>query len=165
MVTAAWIVLDQAVKVLAVAELSDGPVDLGFMMLRLVRNPNAAFGLRIPGIPGLYAIVGVVVLVLVVRALRHVDRLSVAAVYGLITGGAIGNLVDRFVRDPGFPSGHVVDMFDLGWFPVFNVADAGITVGVLLMLVLVWRIEEEERRLAALPRRPSVRPDTASPRR
>lgn len=163
MVAVAWIVLDQATKILAVAELSDGPVDLPIMDLRLVFNPNAAFG--IPGFPGMFLIVGVVVLIIVVRALRAVDRLSVAAVYGLITGGAVGNLIDRVARDPGFPSGHVVDMFDLGWWPVFNVADIGITCGAALLLVLMWRVEHEEREHAARQRPPSVRPDTASPRR
>lgn len=163
MVGVAWIVLDQATKILAVAELSDGPIDLPVIDLRLVFNPNAAFG--IPGFPGMFLIVGVVVLVIVVRALRSVDRLSLAAVYGLISGGAVGNLIDRVVREPGFPSGHVVDMFDPGWFPVFNVADIGITVGAALLLLLMWRVEHEERQLAARQRPPSVRPDTASPRR
>ena len=163
MVAGAWIVLDQAVKVLAVAELSDRTIDLGFMDLRLVYNPNAAFG--IPGFPGMFVIIGIFVLVLIIRALRRTDRLSIAAVYGLITGGAVGNLIDRVIRPPGFPSGYVVDMFDLRWWPVFNVADAGITVGAVLMLVLVWRMEEEQRRLEEQPRRRAVRPDTASPRR
>lgn len=163
MVALAWIILDQAVKILAVAELTDRSVDLGVIDLRLVYNPNAAFG--IPGFPGMFLIVGVIVLILIVRTLRSVDRLSMAAVYGLVTGGAVGNLVDRVVREPGFPSGHVVDMFDPGWFPVFNVADAGISVGVVLLLILVWRMENEERERERLPRRPAVRPDTASPRR
>jgi signal peptidase II len=163
MVAGAWIVLDQATKVIAVAELSDRTIDLGVMDLRLVYNPNAAFG--IPGFPGMFVIIGVVVLVLIIRALRQTDRLSIAAVYGLITGGAMGNVIDRVIRAPGFPSGHVVDMFDLRWWPVFNVADAGITVGAVLMLILVWRIEQEQRRLEQQPRRRAVRPDTASPRR
>ena len=163
MVAVAWVVLDQATKIIAVAELSDRTIDLGIMDLRLVYNPNAAFG--IPGFPGMFILIGAVVLVLVVRALRRVDRLSVAAVFGLISGGAIGNVIDRIVREPGFPAGHVVDMFDFRWFPVFNVADIGITVGATLMLILVWRIENEERLLAEQPRRPAIRPDTASPRR
>lgn len=162
-VAAAWIVLDQATKVLAVALLSDGPVDLGPLDLRLVRNPNAAFG--IPGIPGMFIVIGVIVLVVVVRALRRVDRLSLAVVYGLLTGGAVGNVLDRIFRAPGFPQGAVVDLFDLGWWPVFNVADAGLTLGATGMVLLLWRVEREERQLEAQPRRPAVRPDPASPRR
>ena len=163
MVAGAWVLLDQAVKVLAVAKLSDRTVDLGLMDLRLVRNPNAAFG--IPGFPGMFLLIGVIVLVVVVRVLRRTDRLSAAAVYGLLTGGALGNLVDRVVRAPGFPSGHVVDMFDLGWFPVFNIADAGLSIGAILMILLAWRLEAEERESSSAPRRRAVRPDTASPRR
>jgi signal peptidase II len=57
---------------------------------------------------------------------------SVAA--GLVLGGAIGNLVDRVFRSPGFLSGAVIDFIDLRWWPVFNLADAAITCGCLLLL-------------------------------
>lgn len=162
-VAAIWAVLDQATKVLAVELLSDGPVNLGIMDLRLIRNPNAAFG--IPGFTGLFLIVTVVVIVMIVRLLPRTDRLSLAFAYGLVTGGAIGNAIDRIFRFPGFPSGHVVDFLDLRWWPVFNLADAGITVGATLVVLLLMRVDREEREAEA--RRAahrSVRPETGSPR-
>ncbi|HSJ44921.1 MAG TPA: signal peptidase II [Euzebyales bacterium] len=162
-VAAAILVCDQATKGIAVAELSARVIDLGLMDLRLVRNPNAAFG--IPGFSGMFPIVAVVVVIMIVRALPDTDRLSSAAGYGLLTGGALGNAIDRVARYPGLPNGYVVDFFDLRWFPVFNIADSAIVCGALALGVLLMRAEREERRLANAPRRPSVRPDTSTPRR
>lgn len=162
-VAGAVVVCDQATKGLAVAELSDRVVDLGFMDLRLIRNPNAAFD--IPGFPGMFLIVAVVVVTMIVRTLPSTDRLSLVVGYGLLTGGAIGNGIDRVARFPGFPSGHVVDFFDLRWFPVFNIADSAIVCGAIFLSVLLVLVEREERRHGRPPRRRSVRPDTGTPRR
>lgn len=158
-----WLLLDQATKVLAVAQLpatgvvgtSVGPVDL-----RLVRNPGGAFG--IPAFPALFLVVTILVVVLVARALPRTDRLSLAAVYGLVTGGALGNVTDRLLRPPGFPSGHVVDFFDIGWWPVFNVADIGIVLGAVGIAVLLTIVDREERAAAAArATHQSVRPEAA----
>lgn len=162
-IAVAVLVVDQATKAIAVVELSMRVIDLGFMDLRLVRNPNAAFD--IPGFPGMFLIVAVIVVTMIVRTLPATDRLSLAVGYGLLTGGAIGNGIDRVVRYPGFPSGHVVDFFDLRWFPVFNIADSAIVCGAIFLALLLMLAEREERRIAATPRRRSVRPDTGTPRR
>lgn len=163
-VALAIVVIDQATKAIAVAELSARVVDLGVMDLRLVRNPNAAFD--IPGFPGMFLLVAVVVLTMVVRTLPHTDRLSLAAGYGLLTGGALGNAIDRVARFPGFPNGYVVDFFDLRWYPVFNIADSAIVGGAIgLGLLLVIAERQERREAAAKPPRRSVRPDTGTPRR
>lgn len=155
------LVLDQATKYLAVDRLSDGTVvDLGFIDLRLVYNPGGAFGL--PGLPGMFVVVTAVVLVLVLRALPRTDRLGLATAYGLVTGGALGNLVDRLVRQPGFPNGEVVDFFDLGWWPVFNIADIAIVSGACLIALLLTAVDREERQdLRRRQSHRSVRPDTA----
>lgn len=154
------LVLDQSTKFAAESRLSGGRViDLGFIDLRLVYNPGGAFSL--PGFPGMFVIVTAVVLVLVLRALPHTDRLVLATAYGLVTGGAFGNLADRLFRAPGFPSGEVVDFFDLGWWPVFNIADMAIVVGaalIALWLTVVDREERHEARYRAGHR--SVRPHT-----
>jgi signal peptidase II len=55
-----------------------------------------------------------------------------------VLGGALGNLVDR-VR-----LGHVVDFIDLGWWPVFNLADSAVVLGVaLLVMISLTRVERE----------------------
>jgi signal peptidase II len=136
------VVADQLTKAYAVAVFGANPVDLGFVRLVEVRNPNAAFG--IPGFPGLFLLITVVVLVLVARALPRVPSPWVGAAYGLVVGGALGNATDRVVRAPGFPAGAVVDWIDLGWFPVFNLADSGITVGAVLLVLLLARSDGAE---------------------
>jgi len=55
---------------------------------------------------------------------------------GMILGGALGNLVDRFFRSPGPLRGHVVDFFSVGWWPVFNVADPAVVGGAILLVGL-----------------------------
>jgi signal peptidase II len=163
-VAVAVLVVDQATKTLAVFELDDRVIDLGFMDLRLIRNPNAAFD--VPGFPGMFLLIAVVVITVIIRTLPTTDRLSLAAGYGLLTGGAIGNGIDRAARFPGFPAGHVVDFFDLRWFPVFNIADSAIVCGAIFLALLLLRADREERQLQAVSEsRQSVRPETGTPRR
>ncbi len=59
-------------------------------------------------------------------------------------GGAIGNLIDRITI------GHVVDFISVGTFPVFNVADSSITIGVVVLIFGVWYQEQRERKEKAL---------------
>jgi signal peptidase II len=144
-VAGGWLVADQVTKALAVALLErQAPFGLGVFDLRLIRNPGGAFG--IPGaFPGLFVAVTVIVVALVARALPRTDQWPLALAYGLVTGGALGNVVDRIVRAPGFPSGHVVDFIDLRWWPVFNLADVGICVGAGMIVLLLGRAERAER--------------------
>jgi len=128
--------IDQLTKSWALASLRDGPIDLFWTLrLRLTFNTGAAFSLG-SGFPWLFAGLGVVVLAaLAVLVLRSDISRGPAAGLGLIAGGAVGNLVDRLLRDH---DGAVVDFVDLQWWPVFNVADASISVGVIVLL-LTWR--------------------------
>ena len=77
-------------------------------------------------------------LVFVVGALLYAPKLTKkweAIGIGLIAGGALGNLCDRLFREPGFWFGHVVDYISVGNFAVFNLADAAITVGVVVYFI------------------------------
>lgn len=155
------VLLDQATKYLAERRLPTPPgkIDLGFFDLRLVYNPGGAFGLR--AAPGVFLVVTVIVMVLVIRALPRTDRLGLAVAYGLVTGGAIGNLIDRIFRAPGFPRGEVVDFIDLRWWPVFNFADIGIVSGALLIaLLLTIADREEQAQERARAHHRSIRPET-----
>ena len=58
---------------------------------------------------------------------------------GLVVGGAMGNLLDRFSRGPGLLDGAVVDFIDVQWWPIFNVADIAICVGAGLLAILSFR--------------------------
>jgi signal peptidase II len=84
--------------------------------------------------------------VVLVAVGRSVDRTAIAVALGLVLGGALGNLADRLFRSPGFGRGSVVDFVDLRWWPVFNVADAAITCGcVVLVLLSLGRSPAEHR--------------------
>ncbi len=70
---------------------------------------------------------------------------SVVVAVGLVVGGAIGNLIDRAFRtDTGFLKGGVVDFIDLQWWPVFNIADAAIVVGGVMMFWLGLKSSKDE---------------------
>lgn len=161
-----WLLLDQGTKILSVEllEAQGRVVNLGFVDLNVIRNMGGAFG--IPGIPGIFIAVTVVVIALVVRALPRTDRLSLAVAYGLVCGGALGNVADRLFRAPGFPSGAVVDFIDLRWWPIFNLADIGIVTGAVTIAILLTVIDREQRREGQGPEGDdSVRPGTATPGR
>jgi signal peptidase II len=70
--------------------------------------------------------------VLLVVGTRSVETPWAAVGLGLLVGGAVGNLADRLVGGHG---GAVVDFIDLQWWPAFNVADAAITCGAVLLVV------------------------------
>lgn len=164
LVAAAVVALDQLTKLYAVEVFGPNPVDLGVVRLVDVRNPNAAFS--IPGFPGLFLAVTVIVVVLVLRNLPRTESAGLAAAYGLVVGGALGNATDRVVRDPGFPAGGVVDWIDLGWFPVFNAADSAITVGAGLLILLLARLdrrEREQQRTAEVSAGHAARPEPEGP--
>jgi signal peptidase II len=84
----------------------------------------------------------------VVTAFRHRSILACVAV-GLILGGALGNLTDRAVRG-SWLRGHVVDFVDPHVWPIFNVADASIVVGALL-LALSGALTDRRERLSQVP--------------
>jgi signal peptidase II len=130
------LVLDQATKALIVAAIgpaqSASAINLvgGWMSLEYVENRGAAFGLFFGVGPLLPVVAVAVLLVLAWRVLRSPQQplLNVVA-FGLILGGALGNLVDRF------RFGFVVDFVSVGWWPNFNLADSAICLGVVLMLL------------------------------
>jgi signal peptidase II len=140
-VAATVIVLDQISKVIAVAVLQDGTVvgviD-GVLQLRLVRNPGAAFSFA-TGMTAVFTAIAVVVIVVILRLSRKVTSLPWAVAFGGLLGGAIGNLIDRVLREPAPLRGHVVDFLELPHWPVFNLADSVIVGSAVLMAWLSLR--------------------------
>lgn len=134
------LVADQLTKSWAVNALADGHIiDLvSTLRFRLAFNTGMSFSLG-SGSGALIAPLALVVVgAMLWMARRMTSRLGLAAV-GLIAGGAIGNVVDRVFRSgDGFLGGGVVDFIDLQWWPVFNVADMGVVVGAVLLLISTW---------------------------
>ncbi|MFW2513525.1 signal peptidase II [Demequina sp. SO4-13] len=138
LVALAVIALDQITKQWALSALEPGqkqPVLGDLLSFQLVFNSGAAFSLG-DGYTWVMTIIAAAVTVgLVVFARRAQSRLAVS-LFGIGLGGAIGNLIDRLLRDPGFGQGHVVDMINYnGWF-VGNVADLAI-VGVAAVVLVM----------------------------
>ncbi len=131
--TAAVVTLDQLTKAWALRALADGPVHLIWTLrLDLSFNSGAAFGLGRGLAPLLVAVGVVLVAVLLTVGGRAVTSSAGGVALGLVLGGAVGNLADRVLRAHG---GAVVDFIDFQWWPAFNVADAAISCGALLLIV------------------------------
>jgi signal peptidase II len=121
-------------------EFADGPLTLipGFLQLTFTENPGAAFSLFRNG-GFLLGIAAIAVTGALIWSLRRERPLLETIAYGLIVGGALGNLVDRVLRGPGLLDGKVIDWVNLWWIPTFNVADMSITIAVSLLLIQTWR--------------------------
>jgi signal peptidase II len=146
LVAALLVAADQITKYLVVSNLglyeswTPIPALKGRLDIHYVTNTGAAFGLFQNG--GLFfVIVAVVVSLIILLYYRHLAdgqwliRLSL----GLQLGGAVGNLIDRIRL------GHVIDFIDVHFWPVFNVADSAIVVGVFLLAFLLLREDYAER--------------------
>ena len=135
----AVVVADQLTKHWAVNELVDRDIDV-FWTLRfnLSFNTGMAFsqGENLGPVIGVLALGVVVALLLSLK--RQPGRLTDVAV-GLIIGGAIGNVIDRLFRQEAWLRGGVVDFIDFQWFPIFNIADMGVTIGGALLVIASWR--------------------------
>lgn len=119
----------------AADRLLPGRVSLLGSSAGLERSLNAgiAFGIRFPGLLQ-EALTGAAFVLVLFLAWRSRENPWQQAGYGLILGGALANIVDRI------PDGVVTDFFQVGSFPVFNVADSCITIGVVLLLIeALWR--------------------------
>lgn len=150
---------DLITKVIAVEKLAGRePVEIlgTLFQLELVRNPGAAFGLGV-GMTIVFTIVSLGVVGALLYNARRLGSVGWALVFGLVLGGALGNLTDRLLRDPGIGRGHVVDFFHLKNWPVFNVADSAFCVagGIVVLLAL--------RNIPLEGRRPGDEPDALEP--
>lgn len=146
------VALDQLTKHWALNRLDDGPVDIvGSLRLNLTFNDGAAFSLgggRTTWIALLAVAVAGVISVMGWRAVHG----ATAVGFGIVLGGALGNLVDRALRaGDGFLGGHVVDFVDLQWWPIFNVADVSLWVGIAVLFAASWRQPDDEPDRAPSP--------------
>lgn len=104
------------------------PILGSFAGLRRSFNEGVAFGIRLP--PFIQEVlIGIALLAVGVLAVRSADSKLEKVGFGLILGGGIANIIDR-ARD-----GMVTDMIQVGSFPIFNIADSCITVGVILLFL------------------------------
>lgn len=143
------IVIDQLTKVLTLNTLSEGtsrPI-FSFLNWVLVYNPGAAFSI-LANSGGwqkwFFITIGILAaLVMIWMLKRHAQQVTFCFSISLIMGGAIGNVIDRFVH------GAVVDFLDLFYqsyhWPAFNVADSAITLGTILLIIDELRRVKNQR--------------------
>ncbi len=133
---------DQIVKALVTSSLQRGEVrDLvWFVDLVNTRNTGVAFGQLQNGGTIVSIVIAIALAALLVFFARNAHRPLVWLPTGMLLGGALGNIVDR-VRE-----GAVIDYLKLPHWPAFNVADASITVGVVILLVVIERGDRAARR-------------------
>jgi len=134
------VVLDVLTKLWVVERLRGDTLRLlgGALLIRESRNPGAAFGFA-GGATVLFSAVAVVVAVVILRVAPRLRSRGWAVALGLVLGGAVGNLIDRVLRDPSPLRGEVVDFLDFRVWPSFNVADSGIVIGGALAVLLSLR--------------------------
>ncbi len=143
-----WIA-DQATKAIVVRNLPVGmpwnPVGFlrPFVNITHVANSGAAFGM-LPDRGAFFTIVAVVVsgAILYFGRLIPAHQWWLSLSLGLQLGGALGNLTDRLHY------GYVIDFIEVRFFPVFNVADSAIVIGVCILAYHLWN-EEEHQKAAA----------------
>jgi signal peptidase II len=130
------IVADQLTKWWARNELDSPMHVIGSLQFNLAFNSGTAFS-AFQGWGQVIGVLAVIVVVVLLRASRTVRPPWGAVAMGLVLGGAVGNLIDRLVQPgDGLLGGRVTDFIDLQWWPVFNIADAGITVGGVALVLL-----------------------------
>ncbi|MGY1779436.1 signal peptidase II [Geodermatophilus sp. SYSU D01036] len=115
----------------------------GALYLTHARNTGAAFSFA-EGFTVVFTLIAVAVAVVIVRTARRLYSTGWAVALGLVLGGALGNLVDRVFREPGFLRGGVVDFLSVfapngEVYPIFNLADSAIVCGGLLGAYLALR--------------------------
>lgn len=145
------VILDLITKLIAQRSLPPYrpiPVLGEFFRLTYIYNPGAAFGLSFgSGSRFIFlalALIAVSVLFFMYRATPRTDRMRLWSI-AAVTGGALGNVVDRLRSPRG-----VIDFLDFGigsvrW-PVFNLADIAVTVGAVLLAISLWREDVEAAR-------------------
>jgi signal peptidase II len=146
------LVLDQLSKVWVSTSLPEGgwwsPLPGLWRVFRIthITNSGAAFGM-FPDQGNFFIVIAVVVALTILLYYRYLPtgewlvRLSL----GLQLGGAIGNLLDRLRY------GHVVDFVDIGFWPIFNVADVSIVSGVAILAYCLWREDRTAQELTLTP--------------
>ena len=126
--------LDQILKRFFIIRLSDGNyIDCGICDMRLVHNTGTAFGL-FTGNNSLFVYISLlaIIFILILIFKTPARNVLIRSAYSMILAGALGNLIDRL------QVGYVIDFIDFRFWPVFNLADAAITCGIILLFIITF---------------------------
>lgn len=145
LLAAIWLVvygIDQLTKYLVTENLPYNravPVLGEVLQFHYVRNPGAAFSIG-TGYTWVLSAIAVAVIIAIIVFAPRIRSLAWATMFGLVLGGAFGNVTDRLFRPPGFGTGHVIDFIQVIYFPaIFNIADIAVVSAMGLFLLLSLR--------------------------
>ena len=134
--------LDQLTKALVIANLTPGHSwpETGFLRITHAWNTGTAFSL-LQGQSSLLTYVSFAAVIALYFMYRSVESptIWVRMAFGMLLGGAIGNLIDRLRL------GHVTDFIDVGPWPIFNIADSSIVVGIAVLFLFFWMNSGEKK--------------------
>ncbi|MFS8650990.1 MAG: signal peptidase II [Caldibacillus sp.] len=142
------VILDQLTKWWIVSEMTLGeriPIIENFLYITSHRNQGAAWGI-LQGQMTFFYIVTVFVVIFIVYYIQKYGKENPFFGYtlGILLGGAIGNFIDRLFRKEVVD---FIDVYPFGYnFPIFNVADSALTIGVLLMIIYILFIEGKQQK-------------------
>lgn len=135
------IVVDRITKAWAEANLQLGqPQEIlgSFLQFNLVYNPGAAFSIFTDA-TWVFTVFAISFSVFLILFAGRIVRLPWKIAAGLGLGGAIGNLIDRIVNEPGIAQGHVVDFIMIPYWPIFNIADSSMSIAVVIIIIASLR--------------------------
>lgn len=148
LLTLIFLIIDFVSKFIISSIFSVGetvPVIKNFFYITYVRNTGAAWSILSDKTYVVSIVSGLIILVLIWYIWKNnsENKLEKLA-YSLILGGAIGNFVDRIAY------GYVIDFFDFYIFgydyPIFNLADSFIVIGIIMLIIVTWRKDRNENR-------------------
>ncbi len=110
------------------------PIIKNILHLTYVTNTGSAFGL-FKELNWFFVLFSVIVIIAIFYYIKNIikNEKFLQLAVGLLLGGTIGNLIDRIAY------GAVIDFIDFRIWPVFNIADSAVTIGIIILIVLLWR--------------------------
>jgi signal peptidase II len=141
LIASAVVILDRLTKIWAENNLSQGvskPVIGELLQFHLTYNPGAAFSI-FTNATWVFTLFSTIVSGYIIFKAKLITSKVWQIGAGGILGGAIGNLIDRAINNPGFPNGHVTDFLQLPNWPVFNVADSSVCLSAILLIIISMR--------------------------
>jgi len=106
-----------------------------------------------PQLGGIFMVIAIIVIIAIVLFYHHlpIENVWIRISLGLQLGGAMGNLIDRMMH------GYVVDFVDIGFWPIFNLADLSIVIGVAILAYFLWDEEISSGPPEKMPQLPQGR--------
>lgn len=141
LIASAVVLLDRSSKIWAENSLTQGQSQqvIGeLLQFHLTFNPGAAFSI-FTNATWVFTLFSASVSGYILFKAKQITSKLWQIGAGGILGGAIGNLIDRFINAPGFPNGHVTDFLQLPNWPVFNVADSSVFVSAIFLIIISTR--------------------------